>query len=42
MSKPRYTIEESPNKVVIEKVVVYCNEIARMIDKFGNTFEAFN
>ena len=42
MSKPRYTIEENSNKVVIEKIVGSCNEIERMINRFGNTFEEFN
>ena len=42
MSKPRYTIEEIPSKIVIEKIIGYCNEISRMIDRFGNNFEAFN
>ena len=42
MSKPHYTIEENQNKIVLEKILRYCNEIDRMIDRFGNTFEAFN
>ena len=42
MSKQCYTIEGNSNKVVIEKIIGYCNEIERMIDRFGNNFEAFN
>ncbi len=37
MRRPRET-----NRVVIQKMIGYCESIENIIIKFGNTFEAFN
>ena len=37
MKKPR-----DNDKIVIQKIIKYCNDIEKLLQMFGNTFEDFN